>query len=192
MRKSKQEAARTRERIVAAAAQEFCRNGITATGLLDLMAAAGLTHGGFYRHFASKEQLVAEACAVAMESGAKAAAAALSPHGKRNGLRAFAASYLSPDHRDDRSGGCPLAALGSELVRADEKARTAATAGVLNLVDLIAQQFGGMRPDVAQRRALVALATLVGALTLSRMVTDPKLSTALLREAAKHVSSHDG
>ena len=187
MRKSKQEAARTRERIVAAAAQEFRRNGITATGLSDLMAAAGLTHGGFYRHFASKEQLVAEACAAAMGAGAKTAAAALSPHGKRNGLHAFAASYLSPDHRDDRSGGCPLAALGSELVRADEKTRTAATEGVLNLVGLIAQQFGGMSPDVAQRRALVALATLVGALTLARMVTDPKLSTAILREAAKHV-----
>jgi TetR/AcrR family transcriptional repressor of nem operon len=187
MRKSKQEAARTRERILAAAAQELRRNGITTTSLSDLMAAAGLSHGGFYRHFASKEQLVAEACAAAMDSGAKTAAAMLSPHGKRNGLQAFAANYLSADHRDNRSGGCALAALGSELVRADEKTRAAATEGLLKLVELIARQFGGMSPDAARRRALVALATLVGALTLARMVTDPKLSTAILREAAKHV-----
>jgi TetR/AcrR family transcriptional repressor of nem operon len=111
----------------------------------------------------------------------------LSPHGKRNGLQAFAANYLSADHRDNRSDGCAFAALGSELVRADEKTRTAATEGLLNLVDLIAQQLGGMSPDVAHRRALVAVATLVGALTLARMVTDPKLSTAILREAEKHV-----
>lgn len=188
MRKSKQEAARTRERIVETAALEFRRNGIAGTGLADLMAAAGLTHGGFYRHFRSKDQLVAEACAAAMEAGAKTSAAALSHHRKRNGVEALAANYLSKTHRDDRSGGCPLAALGSELVRADENTRSVLTEGLLKYADLIASQLEGMRPDDAKRRALAALSTMVGALILARIVTDPKLSAVLLREAEKHVT----
>ena len=187
MRKSKQDAARTRERILDAAALELRRKGITGTGLADLMAAAGLTHGGFYRHFASKDQLVAEACSALIDAGDEMNAALLTQDGKRNGLEAFAQSYLSEDHRDDPSGGCLLAALGSELARADEKTRRVVTEGLSKFVDRIASQCRGMRRDVAKGRALVALSTLVGALTLARMVTDPKLSKALLREAAKHV-----
>ena len=192
MRKSKQEAARTRERIVEAAALEFRRNGLAGTGLADLMAAAGLTHGGFYRHFASKDQLVAEACAAAMESAAKTSATALSHHRKRSGLEALAANYLSKTHRDDRAGGCPFAGLGSELVRADETTRTVLTEGLLKYTDLIASQLKGMRPDLAKRRALAALSTMVGAMILARIVTDPKLSALLLREAEKHVSAAQG
>ena len=187
MRKSRWEAARTRKRIIETAAQEFRRNGIARTGLADLMAAAGLTHGGYYRHFESKDQLVAEACAAALDSNARTAA--LSRYGKGGGFKAFVANYLSADHRDDRSDGCALAALGSELVRADETTREMATEGLLKLVDSIAEQFEGVRADIAKRRALVALSTLVGALTLARIVTDPKLSTVLLREAAKQVAA---
>ena len=189
MRKSKQEAARTRERIVEAAALEFRRNGIAGTGLADLMAAAGLTHGGFYRHFASKDQLVAEACAAAMEAGAKTSAAVLSPHRKRNGLEALSASYLSKRHRDDRSGGCPFAALGSELARADENTRAVVTDGLSKYADLVASQLKGLRPDIARGCALAAISTMVGALILARVVTDPKLSALLLREAEKHISA---
>jgi TetR/AcrR family transcriptional regulator, transcriptional repressor for nem operon len=191
VRKSKQEAAQTRRRIVEAAATEFRRNGITSTGLSDLMAEAGLTHGGFYRHFESKDQLVAEACAAAFESTVESTTAELSRGAKGNELAALAASYLSAEHKDDLSGGCPFAALGSELVRTDEKTRTVATEALLALVDLVARQFGGMRPEAAKRRALVTLSTMLGALTLARMVTDPKLSRALLREAAKHVAGAD-
>ena len=189
MRQSKQEAARTRERIIEAAAREFRRNGIARTALADLMAAAGLTHGGFYRHFESKDQLVAEACAAAFDCGAKTADVGLSRHGNGNGFKAFVANYLSTDHRDDHSEGCAFAALGSELVRADENTRKMATEGLLTLVGFIAEQFEGMPADVAKRRALVTLSTLVGALTLARIVTDPKLSTVILQEAAKQVAA---
>jgi TetR/AcrR family transcriptional repressor of nem operon len=187
MRKSKQEAAETRDRIVAAAAAEFRRNGISATGLSDLMAVAGLTHGGFYRHFGSKDQLVAEACGAAVESVANMFEQALSRHGKRNGLKAIAASYLSNRHREAPSDGCPFAALGSELVRADEATRAQATEGLKRIVDLLASGFAGARPDATKRRAFVALSTMVGALTLARLVTKPALSNQLLRDAAKHV-----
>lgn len=189
MRKSKQEAAQTRERIVAAAAAEFRRNGIDGTGLSDLMAAAGLTHGGFYRHFQSKDQVVAEACASAIDSLAEMIAAALSHHGKRNALEALAASYLSAGHRDDRSGGCPFAALGSEVVRSDDKTRAVATEGLLKIVDLIASRLSGVESEVAKQRALAAFSTMIGALTLARMVTDPKLSTLLLRAAKSHAGA---
>src|SRR5271167_3450244 len=94
MRKSREEAARTRKRIVTAASGEFRKNGIVATGLNDLMSAAGLTHGGFYKHFESKDQLVAEACAEAVETILEMLAAAAS---KKGGA---AAAYLSTDHRD--------------------------------------------------------------------------------------------
>jgi TetR/AcrR family transcriptional regulator, transcriptional repressor for nem operon len=150
MRKSKQEAAETRERIIEAAAAEFRRNGISATGLSDLMAAAGLTHGGFYRHFASKDQLVAEACVTAVDSVATMFEEALARHGKNNGLKAAAASYLSARHRDGPSDGCPFAALASELVRADGATRAKATVGLKRIVNLLAGGYAGLRPDSAK------------------------------------------
>jgi TetR/AcrR family transcriptional repressor of nem operon len=187
MRKSKQEAAATRQRIVTAAAAAFRKNGIAATGLNDLMAAAGLTHGGFYRHFDSKDQIVAEACTAAAESLVEQLAASVSRKSPQRGLKTIVENYLSAAHRDEPSDGCPLAALGSEMARADEKTRAAATQALLKLVGVIAYQFGKTRPDVARRRALVAAATMIGALTMSRMVTDSELSAGILREAKKQL-----
>jgi TetR/AcrR family transcriptional repressor of nem operon len=184
MRKSNQEAAETRRRIVKAAAAKFRQNGIGGTALSDLMAAAGLTHGGFYRHFDSKDQLVAEACAAATES---AIATFFSKKSPQSGLKARVAKYLSPAHRDDPSAGCPLVALGSEIARSDEKIRAAATQAFLQLVDIIAAEFGKTRPDVARGRALVAASTMIGALTMSRIVTDSELSAGILREAEKQL-----
>src|SRR5215470_7244368 len=146
MRKSKQEAAQTRERIVRAAAGEFRQHGIVATGLSDLMAAAGLTHGGFYRHFESKDQIVTEASSIA------------------------------------------LAALGSELARADAETRNAATAGFLRLVDIVAGQLDQTQPAEAKKRAIVAVATMIGALTMSRIVTDEAISKTILRAAEESLT----
>ena len=184
MRKSKQETAETRQRILKAAAAKFRQNGIGGTGLSDLMAAAGLTHGGFYRHFDSKDQIVAEACAGATES---AIARFFSNKSAQSGLKTRVAKYLSPAHRDAPSAGCPLAALGSEIARCDERTRAAATQAFMELVNIIAAEAGKTRPDVARRRALVAAATMIGALTMSRIVTDPELSAAILREARKQL-----
>src|SRR5277367_3853552 len=142
MRRSKREAAETRQRIVKAAAAKFRQNGIDGTGLSDLMAAAGLTHGGFYRHFDSKDQIVEEACAAASVS---AVATFFSNKSPQNGLRARVAKYLSAAHRDDPSAGCPLVALGSEIARSDEKTRAVATRAFLDLVDIIAAESGRNR-----------------------------------------------
>jgi TetR/AcrR family transcriptional regulator, transcriptional repressor for nem operon len=126
MKKSKLEAAETRRRIVKTAAAEFRRNGIHDTGLSGVMAAAGLTHGGFYRHFDSKDELVAEACAAAMEPAAENTVTSACYDAANDSLEAIVTSYLCPDHRDNLSEGCLIAALGSELARSDDKTRAAA------------------------------------------------------------------
>ena len=175
MRKSRDEAAQTRRRIVEAASCEFRKCGIVATGLNDLMKAAGLTHGGFYKHFASKDQLVAEATTAALDALLEGMAA-------HPTVSAAVAAYLSTRHRDNPASGCPLAAIGSELSRSDRKAREAATAGFVRLVDILAGKAGTAE---ARRRALVAAATMIGAVTMSRMVTELELSAEILREAEK-------
>ena len=190
MRKSKQEAAVTRQRIIKAAAAAFRKNGIAGTGLSDLMAAAGLTHGGFYRHFDSKDQVVAEACIAAAESLIDQLAASASGKSPQRGLKTIVETYLSAAHRDQPADGCPLAALGSEIARGDERTRAAATQGFLKFVEIIASQFGKTRPDLARRRALVAAATMIGALTMSRIVTNSELSAAILRQTERHLISH--
>lgn len=187
MRKTKQETARTRERIVEAAAARFRENGIEGTGLSDLMAAAGLTQGGFYRHFQSKDELTAEAFASAVASELQWIAGP--PSAKENAIEALAASYLSPAHRDDRSGGCPFAALGSEVVRSGEEIREAATKGLLEIIELIAPRFGNVPSDLAKQQALVVFSAMVGAMTLARMVTDSGLSNRLLKDASKQIGA---
>ena len=93
------------------------------------------------------------------------------------------AAYLSTRHRDNPASGCPLAAIGSELARTDKKTREAATEGFVRLVDILAGQ--GRHRGCRRRRALVAVSTMIGALTMSRIVTDPELSAEILREAEK-------
>src|SRR4051795_12139686 len=152
MRKSREEAAQTRRRIVEAASCEFRKNGIVATGLNDLMKAAGLTHGGFYKHFESKDQLVAEACA-------QAADAMIGVMAHHPTIGAAVAAYLSTRHRDNPAAGCPFASIGSELARTDEKTREAATVGFERLVETLAGKSG---TEDARRRALVAASTMIG------------------------------
>ncbi len=177
VRKSKEEAAQTLKRIVTAAAGEFRKHGIVATGLNDLMKAAGLTHGGFYKHFELKDRLIAEACAEAV--------VALIERMNAAGTGA-AAAYLSAGHRDNPAEGCPLAAIGSELGRSDEKTRAVATDGFPKLIEIMAGPSG--KTPAARRRALVAVSTMIGALTISRVVTDPELSAEILEEAVKSLS----
>src|SRR3989442_15114662 len=184
MRKSRIEAAKTRERIVAAAAAEFRKHGIAATGLADLMKAAGLTHGGFYRHFASKDQLVAEACSAAIATMTERVASSASRERGRKGLEAAVADYLSTENRANPRDGCPLAALGSELARAGTQTRAAATAGFLKLVDALAGGFAEGTPDEARRRGIGAALTPNRALTGLHGACDPGPSDALLPEAA--------
>ncbi|MCA3574762.1 MAG: TetR/AcrR family transcriptional regulator, partial [Aestuariivirga sp.] len=124
MRVSSEEKARSRERIIAAAGRLFRSRGIEGTSVADVMREAGLTHGGFYRHFPDKNALVAAALAAGF---AEFAGPLLSGADSAQG---FSARYLSPEHRDNPGLGCPVAALAAEVARSDPSLRSAMTSGV--------------------------------------------------------------
>jgi len=169
MRNSKEGAAQSRERILAAAARMFRAGGIEAVSVGDVMTKAGMTHGGFYKHFASKEALVAEACSFAMkESGARLRAAA---EGAKKGeeLKAIVDAYLTERHCDNPASGCALAALGGELGRTNTAARTALAEGRAAFVSLVARYWNG--PD-AQANASALVSALVGAIVNARIAGD--------------------
>ena len=188
MRKSKAETAETRCRIVECATSAIRQNGIEGTSLNELMAAAGLTHGGFYRHFDSKDQLVAEACERGFEAMVESVreacvlAPASSCEGGSGSLAAIADAFLSTDHRDDRMAGCPFTSIGSELARADPATRRAATEGFQRTIELLARQFQATSPEAARSQAVPALSAMVGGITLSRIVDDATLSDTILSD----------
>ena len=184
MKRSKAETAETRRRIIETAEREFRHNGIHATGLADVMAAAGLTHGGFYRHFQSKDQLVAEACAAGIDSIVARAEAAACQSGSNGDSKQNLESYLSVNHRDDRAGGCPLAGLGSELAQGDNETRETVSEGFSNSLKYSRNGLA-RKPELAKSDALFVLSALVGAVTLSRMTTNTDLSNAILSEEQK-------
>jgi AcrR family transcriptional regulator len=175
----------THERIVEAAARAIRRSGYGGTGVADIMKAAGLTHGGFYAHFATREAMLAEAAdragAEALAASARIAAAAPPQHALQTLLRA----YLSREHLEAIERGCPVAALGSEMPRQAPEVRRAATRRIKEMIDLVARQSPDWGQPGAHEAALVTVATMVGALLLARAVDDPRLSDAL-REAALH------
>jgi TetR/AcrR family transcriptional regulator, transcriptional repressor for nem operon len=181
LRKSKLEAAQTRETIVTAAADLIRRTGIAEASLADMMAAAGLTHGGFYRHFRNKEHLVSEALSAAGEK----AIATIGRNLAKGGLNTVVAGYLSTSHRDSRTPSCPFAALGSEMARSGKETKAAATVVLEKLFATLAVD----TPDREEARshAIVALSTMIGAMTLARVVADGDLSSEILDRAKDHL-----
>jgi TetR/AcrR family transcriptional regulator, transcriptional repressor for nem operon len=184
MRVSRQKAAEHRERIIDAAGALFREKGFDGIGLADIMKAADLTHGGFYGHFASKDDLVAQASERAMARAAmnwgKIVAGA-----KQNPYAALVHHYLSRRHRDDPGHGCAFAALGGDAARCGKTVRAAFAEGLEPLIDIVAQAVPGGSKAVRRRKAVAAVAGLVGALTLARAVDNAALSNEILK-AARH------
>ena len=173
----------THERIVEAAARAIRRSGYDGTGVADIMKDAGLTHGGFYAHFDSREAMLAEA---ADRAGADTVATMTRVAGEAppdQALQAIIRAYLSKAHVEAVESGCAVAALGSEMPRQAPQVRRAATRRIKEMIDLVARQSPDWGQPGAHESALVTVATAVGALVLARAVDDPKLSDAL-REAA--------
>ena len=179
----------THERILSAAARAIRRSGYAGTGVADIMKEAGLTHGAFYSHFASREAMLAEAAAVACaESAANAVElAAGTPADKA--LESMLAAYLSKAHVEQLEEGCPLAALGSETSRQAPEVRRVVTRHIKAMVDLLARQSPDWGQPGAHERALVTLSTLVGAVVLARAVDEPGLSDSLREAALRHLTS---
>ncbi|MFL6700034.1 MAG: TetR/AcrR family transcriptional regulator, partial [Vitreoscilla sp.] len=173
----------THERIVAVAARAIRRSGYEGTGVADIMQEAGLTHGAFYAHFASREAMLAEAVAQACAESAGAVAQLAGSMPAETTWPAMLAVYLSKEHAAHPEAGCPLAALGSETPRQAPEVRRVTTRHVKEMIDLIARQSPDWGQPGAHKGALVALSTMVGALVLARAVDEPKLSDDL-RQAA--------
>ena len=178
MRVSREKAAENRERIVETASRLFREKGVDGVGIDAIMSGAGLTHGGFYGHFGSKDDLLAEAVTRALERAAERQS------GHTN-LAELVESYLSERHLVDRAGGCALAALGSEIAREGDGARRGMTAYIRTQL----ARLSGLMPKwpmaKRRRRAIATLAGMVGALILARLVDDPDLSRDILAAARR-------
>ena len=168
MRVTKAQASANRAHVVETASALFRERGYDGVGVADLMAAAGFTHGGFYKQFQSKADLMAEAAACGFEQAAQRAAAQTPAD--------FIAYYLSREHRDERGAGCTMAALGADASRQTDAVRAAFAHGIEGLLaDIQSAKGGAASPDSGQgarAETLDTMARLVGALVLSRACPD--------------------
>ena len=190
MRVSRAEAEQNRERIIAVAAKLFRERGFDGIGVAELMKSAGLTHGGFYGNFASKEDLMVQACTRALEGSVDTLQKAVDRGGK-DVLTEVASAYLSPAHRDRPGEGCVLAALGAEAARHDSPLRGAFTQGVRSVVDMLTRLLPGKSKRAKRERALTIYACMVGALVLARAVDDAELSEEVLRSVLASIAHPD-
>lgn len=186
MRVSRTQAAENRQNVINVASRLFRERGFDGIGLKDLMKGAGLTQGAFYKQFASKEDLAVEASRRALESasGRWSDAAAAHPDDPLGAVIAF---YLSGDHRGEKMDGCPIVALGSDAARQGPEVKAEFEAGIKAHLDVLDRFLAGPGDEASRSRAMAILATMVGAVTLSRVVNDPGLARALLDAAAQQV-----
>ena len=184
----------TRERILRAAARAIRRHGYEGVGVADVMKEAGLTHGGFYAHFASRDALLAQAAEQAglesLENLSRAAARA------RPGeeLLALVDSYLADRHVEapEQGLGCALAAAGSDVPRQPGEVRRAVGRRLKELIGLVERQFPDWGRSAAHERAMAIVATMVGALMIARAAGDPQLSKGIRKSARELIRSATG
>ena len=183
MRTSKEQAAQTRAAIVAAAADYIGREGISGSSLADMMSAAGLTHGGFYRHFQNKEQLVSEAVSAAGDK----VVGFVSRNMRKGGINSAIERYLSTSHRDRDSATpvCPFSAVGSELRFSGKETKAAATEVLEKVIAALSAEAEGS--ESARRDAIAAFSTMIGAMVLARIAGKTKLSSEILGAAKDHL-----
>ena len=186
MRVSRVQAAENRQNVINVASRLFRERGFDGIGLKDLMEGAGLTQGGFYKQFASKEDLAVEASRRALESasGRWSDAAAQNPDDPLGAVLAF---YLSGDHREEKMDGCPIVALGSDAARQGPNVKAAFEAGIKAHLEVLGRFVAKTGDGASGGKAMAILATMVGAVTLSRVVNDPDLAQALLDAAVEQV-----
>src|SRR5437773_8469918 len=188
MRVSRIQAAENRQSVINAASRLFRERGFDGIGLKDLMKGAGLTQGAFYKQFASKEDLAAQASGRAFESAARrwSAVAEANPEDPLGAVLAF---YLSMDHREERMDGCPIVALGSDAARQTSDVKESFEAGIKAHLELLGRWVGEADGEEPSGKAMAILSTMVGAVVLSRAVNDERLSKQFLQAAANSVQT---
>lgn len=185
MRYARDHKAATHEKILNGAVMRLKEDGPGGIAIADLMEEAGLTHGGFYAHFKSRDALIEESFRHALDGIAQRwkARAEKAPAGE--GLAAIVNGYLTREHRDDVSGGCALPALGAELARSNTKTRRIFTGRLEAAIDVVASQGTGCSAKEAREQAIGTIATLVGSLLLARAAGDDELSADILKAGRK-------
>jgi len=173
----------THKKLLKAAADAIRLEGPHRVGVAGVMAKAGLTHGGFYAHFASKDELVGAAIGQMFEESHARVLQETLDREPAEGLRAYIRFYLSRAHRDAKEVGCPVASLVSDLPRLENASRERFAEGARRLNEVLAEQFEKLGHDDAQAQADSMLAELVGALTMARAETDMKRSDAILQHS---------
>lgn len=185
MRVSRAQAEENRETVINVASRLFREHGFDGIGLKDLMKGAGLTQGGFYKQFSSKDDLAAQASRRAMESATRrwstAAATSSDP------LEAVVSFYLSMGHRGEKADGCPLAALGSDAARQSEEVRRPFEDGIRAHIQVLDELMDDTKSSDPSGKAIAILSLMVGAVTLSRILEDENLSQSFLDVAAGEV-----
>lgn len=180
----------THTRIVETAARAIRRSGYDGTGVADIMKEAGLTHGGFYAHFASRDAMLAEAADRAGEETITIAKRIFAEVPEGQALQALIQAYLSNEHMTNIETGCSLAALGSEMPRQAPEVRKASTCRIKEMIALIKSRLSASQSNTYEK-ALVMLSTMVGTLLLARAVEDPELSEAFRQAALKQFNAKE-
>ena len=180
MRYSREHKLETHARIVKKASVRLREKGAHGVGVADLMKEAGLTHGGFYAHFASREALVIEAFNYAMQRGTERwrKLAEATPPAKR--LATIVDSYLTPLHRDDPGHGCAIPTLGAEIARESPRTRKAFAARLDQMIDMLAAQIPDVPRKAARKQAMAAVATMMGTLVMARVAGSGEFSDEIL------------
>ena len=181
---SRAEKAKTHKRIVSIASKKFREEGLAGVGIAELMKEAGLTVGGFYKHFDSRDDLVAEAVSSAF-GGWKRRVDAAASGGPPVSLAKLIDDYLNAAHRDDPGTGCAFSALAPEIARSDKRTRALATEQVRNDIQLIAGLIPGRDAHAVRSQAILTFSALVGAMSLARAVSDEALSREILKTVAE-------
>ena len=180
---SKAQKAKTHERIVKLASKRFREEGLAGIGIAELMKEAGLTVGGFYKHFNSRDDLVAEAVNSAF-GGWKRRVEAAKSSGPPVSYEKLIDDYLNKEHRDNPGTGCAFSALAPEIARSDKRTRALTSEQVRNDIQLIAALHPAKDKRTARSRAILTFSALVGAMALARAVSDDPLSREILKTVA--------
>ena len=186
MRVSRIQAAENRQTVINVASRLFRERGFDGIGLKDLMEGAGLTQGAFYKQFESKEDLAAQASRRALESASQRWSAAIAEN-PDDPLGAVIAFYLSAGHREEKLDGCPVVALGSDAARQGAGVKAAFEEGIKAYLEVLGPLLPKTDGEDSNRKAMIVLSTMVGAMTLSRAVNDPDLAQAFQNAAVEQV-----
>lgn len=182
---SKAEKEKTHKRIVAIASKRLREEGLAGVGIAELMKEAGLTVGGFYKHFDSRDDLVAEAVGSALGIWRRRLEAAAASGGPPVTYERLVDGYLSEAHRDNPGAGCAVSALAGEIARTGERTRALVTEQIRKSIEWIASLIGGKDKDAARAKAILSFSAFVGAVGLARAVADEKFSREILKTVAE-------